>query len=99
MKKLMIMIVAMIGFSVATTAQETKKTDSKRDTVVFMVNLHCEACEAKVAKNLPYEKGVLDFTASHKKQEVMIVYNPKKTDPETLKQAIIKMGYQAKKKD
>jgi len=72
---------------------QDKKGNDKTAEVVFSVNLHCENCEQKVRKNIPYEKGVKDLTTNLEKQLVTIKYQTDKTDKAKLKKSIEKLGY------
>ncbi|MCM1034859.1 MAG: heavy-metal-associated domain-containing protein [Paludibacter sp.] len=60
--------------------------------VVFSVEIHCDACVAKIEKNIAFEKGVRDLLIDKEKETVTVVYNPDKTDVETLKRAFAKIG-------
>ena len=55
--------------------------------------MHCESCENKIKKNMRFEKGVKKVETDLKSQHVTITYDPTKTNPETLKKAIEKLGY------
>jgi len=97
MKAVKIILAVVFLFSVsAVSAQDKnveKKPKSKDEQVVFSVNLHCESCEQKVKKNIPYEKGVKDLTTDLSKQLVTITYQKDKTDKAKLKKAIEKLGF------
>ena len=77
------------------SAQDNKK-GAKEERVVFSVNMHCQNCERKIKKNIPYEKGVKDLTTDLAKQLVTITYRPDKTDKDKLKRSIEKLGYTCK---
>ena len=74
------------------SAQDKKEND-KTAQVVFSVNMHCQNCEQKVKKNIPYEKGVKDLTTNLEKQLVTVRYQTDKTDKAKLKKSIEKLGY------
>ena len=46
---------------------------------------------------MSFERGVVDLKVTLETKEVMIKYNPAKTDEETLAKAIRKLGYEAEK--
>jgi copper chaperone CopZ len=93
MKKTIILIItALMAFSVSLSAGPKKKAEIKE--VTFSVHLHCENCVKKVQENIAFEKGVkgLDVCLGH--QTVNVKYDPAKTSEETLKAAIEKLGYE-----
>lgn len=66
------------------------KTD--KQTVVFYVSLHCDACINKIMKNIAFEKGVKDIVCSKEDQTVTVTYDAEKTDVPTLQKAFEKIG-------
>ena len=79
---------------VTLTAQNNKPEKTKKsETIVFAVKMHCENCKKRIENNIGFEKGVKDLIADLKAGTVTIKYDKKKTTPETLQQAIIKLGY------
>ncbi len=53
----------------------------------------------KITENVGFEKGVMDLKVDMAGKTVYIKYNPDKTNPETLKKAIEKLGYSAEVKN
>lgn len=70
--------------------------ESKKERVVFSVDLHCDDCVKKIMKNIAFEKGVIDLKPDLNKKEVMVVYNNQKTDLNKLIAAFKKIGYDVK---
>ena len=108
MKKTIILtIAALMTISVATSvastvtfADQTALTDKKPakkkgeiKEVTFTVPLHCENCVKKVQENIAFEKGVKDLHVCLEDQTVSIKYDAAKTNEQTLKAAIEKLGY------
>ena len=56
------------------------------------MHLHCAGCVKKVQENLAYEKGVKDLHVCMESQVIALKYDASKTNEETLKNAIIKLG-------
>ena len=77
-----------------TTKQTTKKAEIKE--VTFNVHLHCQNCVKKVRENLSFEKGVKDLHICMEDQIVALKYDASKTNEETLKKAIVKLGVEVK---
>ncbi len=86
---LLLMTVALMSVGVL-FAQETKK--SNKETVIFNVEIDCDGCVNKIMKNIAFEKGVRDLLIDKDKQQVTVVYNPKKTDEQKLREAFAKIG-------
>ena len=89
MKKLfLIAIIAIMGFGAA--AQSTTK-----ETVVIQTNGVCKTCEDLFGKNVPYFKGVIDYSYDAGTSKMTVTYNPKKTTPDEIRKGISKLGYDA----
>jgi copper chaperone CopZ len=108
MKKTIILTVAaLMTVSAATSVASTvvsaeqavlidKKPAKKKGEikeVTFNVHLHCENCVKKVQENIAFEKGVKDLHVCLEDQTVSLKYDAAKTNEETLKAAIEKLGY------
>ena len=108
MKKTIILtIAALMTVSTATSVASTvassdqtvltdkkpakKKGETKEGT--FNVHHHCENCVKKVQENIAFEKGVKDLHVCLEDQTVSLKYDAAKTNEETLKAAIEKLGY------
>ena len=90
-KTIIVIITALMAFSVSLSAGPKKKAELKE--VTFSVHLHCENCVNKVQENIAFEKGVKDLKVSLEHQTVYIKYDAAKTSEATLKAAIEKLGY------
>ena len=65
-------------------------------TVIFKVEqLCCEKCEAKVKKNIPFEKGVKGLKCDIPTQTVSVTYDAEKTNIEKLQKGFAKFKYTA----
>ena len=76
------------------TKQAKKKAEIKE--VTFEVHLHCENCVKKVRENISFEKGVKDLHICMEDQIIAVKYDASKTNEETLKKAIVKLGVEVK---
>ncbi|CAN5683481.1 hypothetical protein BH11BAC1_BH11BAC1_24910 [soil metagenome] len=86
MKKIIGFIIALV-FSIAVQAQT--------DTVIIKTSALCEQCKEKIEHDLSFEKGVKSNVMNLETKEVTVVYNTQKTDPEKIRMAITKIGYDA----
>lgn len=58
--------------------------------------MHCQNCEAKIKKNIRFEKGVKAIETSVPKQTVTITYDADKGSKESIVKALGDLGYQVK---
>ena len=104
MKKIIIILAAVISFSAAAKAEDSmmyetssqvnqkqKKAKAEIKEVSFHVHLHCANCVKKVQDNIAFEKGVKDLHVTT--HSIVIKYDVSKTSEEVLKAAIEKLGY------
>lgn len=87
MKKIILLFVLVL--SALTIHAEDKQ---KRDTVIYVVEIHCQGCVDKIQNNIAFEKGIKDMRIDKDKQEVWLVFDPKKTSDEKLRTALAKIG-------
>lgn len=55
----------------------------------------CDMCKEAIEYDLTFEKGVKSAILNLDNKVVTVVYNPKKTDAETIRKRITKVGYHA----
>ena len=76
------------------SATQVKAKDLR--TVIFKVEqLCCEKCEAKVKKNIPFEKGVKALKCDIPTKTVSVTYDAEKTNIEKLQKGFAKFKYTA----
>ena len=79
----------------ATPAKQATTTTATIQKVVIQTNGVCSKCEALFKENVPFFKGVKDYTYDPKTSKMTITYDSKKTNPDMLRQQISKLGYNA----
>lgn len=69
--------------------------DVKTDTLCVTTSpeMHCSGCENKIKGNIRFVKGVKKIVPSVPDQTVTIVFDPRKTNYETIAAAFEKIGY------
>ncbi|MEM8895713.1 MAG: heavy metal-associated domain-containing protein [Bacteroidota bacterium] len=55
----------------------------------------CEMCKETLERDMAFEKGVKSSDLDLDTKVFTVVYNPKKTDAETIRERITKVGYHA----
>ena len=87
MKRFFAILMLAVAFTVAA---------ADKATAVFTLDHQMQnGCKLKINTNLRYEKGVQKIDVSLPKNTITIVYNPDKTDVETLIKAFKKIGFNA----
>ena len=103
MKRIIIIaLAALVGISVSEaemtvadaslSSQLFKKSKGEVKEVVYHASIHCNNCVKKIQENLAYEKGVKDLHICMDDQIIQLKYDAAKTNEETLKKAIVKLG-------
>ena len=88
MKKLILM---------ALMAVVTLSAYAQMQSVAIQTNasLKCQKCTDRFKENVPFFKGVKDYTYDANTAKITIVYDSKKTNPDQLRLQISKLGYNA----
>ncbi|MDR1757869.1 MAG: cation transporter [Bacteroidales bacterium] len=89
MKKYFLMLVLVVAVSGVKAQQKNK------ETIVIQTNGVCEMCEKRFMDNVPYFKGVTDCKYEASTSKLTVIYQPKKTTVEQIRQGISKLGYDA----
>ncbi|TAJ15430.1 cation transporter [Marinilabiliaceae bacterium JC017] len=87
------MLMVTLFMAVNTASANNNKKEIKE--VVFNVSMHCQSCADKITKYMSFEKGVKEINADVKAQTVKLKYRADKTNEESLKAALKKIGYEA----
>ena len=80
-KSIILVLVALIAVNISISA----KDKPQKQTAVFHVEIHCDACIKKIEQNIGFEKGVKDMRINKDAETVTITYDPSKTDIDKLK--------------
>lgn len=86
-------MVVLSGLTLGVSAQ------SKQKTVTFQTNLRCDNCRITMEDSLPFEKGIKNIKVDVPAKMVTVIYDSSKTNPEAIKKALEKLGYEADVKD
>lgn len=102
-KTIIIILAALVAFStsalasdyspaVSSAQQKQKKVKAELKEVTFTAHIHCAGCVKKLQENLSFERGVKDLHICMEDQIVYLKYDSAKTNEETLKKSIEKLG-------
>ena len=98
MKNNLLLFVVCIVFSIwaSTSVALAQNKNNKKETVKFYVeNMECKNCQAKVEKNIAFEKGVSDIQCDLSTRTVIITYHTEKTNVKELQKGFKKMKMDA----
>lgn len=84
---LILMILASLMFS--------NNSSGQTEEVKIKTSAQCEMCKDRIEKNLSYEKGIVSSNLDLETKVVSVVYKPAKTNPDKIRIALSKTGYQA----
>lgn len=93
-------IAALAGL-MTLTISATHSTQGSMQTIVIKTTIYCdhclvcETCGQKFDNELAYEKGIRLVVVDEKAMTITVTYNSKKTNPDTIRQTISKMGFDA----
>lgn len=88
---------ALFLVTLSASAQETKKTEILTiKTQIYCDHCkQCESCGGRFDREIPFIKGVKDFSFDDKAMTITVTYNTKQTTPEKLRLAIAAIGFDA----
>lgn len=86
--------IALLACALAYGQKEPVKVDNGYK-IEIKTSAICEMCQHTLEKDLAFEKGVKEATLNLDDKVMSIIYNPKKTDAQTLRERITKVGYHA----
>lgn len=89
MKKAFVLF-ALSLFTIGVVSAQTQDAEVKIKTSAV-----CKMCKKTIETALSYEKGVKASNLDVASKVVTIAYNPKKTNPDQLRKAVTKAGYDA----
>jgi mercuric ion binding protein len=67
----------------------------KEETITIKTDMQCSMCENIIKEALIYTKGIKQVETNLEKDLVVVVYKPKKTNPDAIRNVISKAGYDA----
>lgn len=94
MKRILMGVVALIGFSFAGEAQLILKKD-KVDTIIKTPNALCENCKKRIENYLKVYDGILEVNVNYKKGQTRVKFIPDRINIEEIKAYIANCGYDA----
>ena len=76
-------------------AQEEPRVVEGGNQIKIKTSAICEMCKETIEYDMTFEKGMKNAILDLDTKVLTILYNPNRTDPETLRKRITKVGYNA----
>ncbi len=90
MKHLLTALTLLLALTAS--AQESSK---KVATIDILTSAECGMCEERIEQEIAFHKGVKDVDLDVETKVLHITYRADKVSPETLRNAVAKIGYDA----
>ncbi len=87
------LLTVMIILSVTMTARSQEQ--KKEETITIKTSAVCNMCKERIESAMKFEKGVTEVSLNVKTKMLSVSYKTAKTNPEKLKTALTKIGYDA----
>lgn len=68
---------------------------NKSETIYIKTSAVCGMCKSLIEENIAFEKGIKDISVNLDTKIATVTYKPEKTNPENIRKAISKLGYDA----
>ncbi len=85
--------------SKTTTSTATQSKSSSYTTITIQTNAskNCKSCVNRFKENVPFFKGVKEYTFDSSTAKLTVTYDPKKTTADQIRKQISDLGYDADK--
>lgn len=93
MKKLIFILVAIIGFT--TLAHSQAKPKQVQTVTIKTPSAQCDMCKKRIESYMTRETGVQKVTVDYKKKTTKVTFVSDRTNIENIKTAIANIGYDA----
>ena len=68
---------------------------AQTDTVKILTSAQCDMCKETIENDLSFTKGVKKSNLDVDSKILTVIYNSEKTNPEKIREAVTKSGYDA----
>ena len=91
-------LVVAFPFSIAATVTEASSVKNQR-VLVAIDGMQCTSCATGIKAMLKRTPGVISAEVSYERREADVEYDPSRTSPDKIAEAISNMGYKASVKE
>ncbi|MDX1904959.1 MAG: heavy-metal-associated domain-containing protein [Thermonemataceae bacterium] len=90
-KSIFLSLFLLVFIALEASAQK----NAKLETIEIKTSAVCNMCKSSLETDLKYEKGVKTVKLDVLTKVLTVSYNPKKTNPDKIRKAVTKVGYDA----
>ena len=80
-----------------TTQSQSKNSSYTTITIQTNASKNCKSCVNRFKENVPFFKGVKEYTFDSSTAKLTVTYDPKKTTADQIRKQISNLGYDADK--
>jgi periplasmic mercuric ion binding protein len=91
MKKIHLLLLALIGLIGTTSAQ----TPARLTATIKTPTVQCEKCKARIENYMSHEAGIVKINVDYKRKTTTVTYMTDRTNIENIKAMIANVGYDA----
>jgi copper chaperone CopZ len=95
MKTTIKILTIILAFGLFTVNAQEQEKEKKVETIEIKTSVVCGMCKDRVEHDLAYEKGVKFVEVDLETKMVTVEYKTSKTNPDKIRKAISKIGYDA----
>src|SRR3954468_587121 len=95
MKKLKSILLFSVVAMLVIVSKNVNAQNAANAEIKIKTSAICDMCKETIEKNLAFEKGVKKSVLDVDTKIVTVTYNPSKTNPDKIRKAISKIGYDA----
>lgn len=94
-KSILILFIALTGILASCGTTKKATTANKSETVTIQTSAQCSMCKKTIEEGINLKKGVKKASLDMETMVLHVDYNPAKTNPTVIRQAVSKLGYDA----
>ncbi|MDR2971117.1 MAG: hypothetical protein LBU83_04225 [Bacteroidales bacterium] len=79
----------------AKCSEEPKLEVKGAETIIIQTNAYSTKSDEIFKANLPFTKGIKEYVYDPNSYKIAVAYDPKKTNPDAIREAIAKIGFNA----
>jgi periplasmic mercuric ion binding protein len=95
MKTLIQSIVILCVMLISSSCSLMSQSAEKHQTIAIQTSAECGMCKKAIEKAMAYERGVKTSDLEVESAVLTVTYDPKKTNPDKIRKAVAKTGYDA----
>lgn len=95
MKNHLLKLILLLVVAAVTPVTLFSQKPATASEIKIQTSAQCEMCKDRIEKAMAYEKGVKKSDLDLKNKVLTVSYNPSKTNPDKIRNAVSMVGYDA----